>query len=102
MQVAPIFDQLAADHGLEQLLLTAEVAVNRFFGDTGAAGHRVDARAAIAVLEEILRCNVEHLLLFGLRLEPAFVENTHEARHAARAGATGLTTAHSFLAIGID
>ncbi len=104
MQVAPILDELAADHGLEQLLLAAEVAVDRFFGDAGAARHRVDARAAIAVLQEVLGRDVEHLLLFGLRLEPAFVEDAHEARHAARAGTalTGLATADSFLAIGID
>src|SRR5690606_8630312 len=52
-------------HRLEQLLLAAEVAVDRLFRDAGLARHLVDAGALIAVLEEVLRRDVEHLLLLG-------------------------------------
>ncbi len=85
MQAAAVLDELAADDGLEQLLLAAEVAVDRLLRDTRAARHRVDARAAVTVLEKVLRRDVEHLLLLGLRLEAAFVEHAHEARDAAQA-----------------
>ncbi len=64
---APVFDELAADDCFEQLLLAAEVAVDRLLRDARAARHGVDARALVAVLEEVCRRDVEHFLLFRLR-----------------------------------
>jgi len=66
---------LAPDDGFEELLLAAEIAVDRFLRDTGAARHRVDARTAVTVLQEILGCDVEHLLFLGLRLQAAFIDD---------------------------
>src|SRR5262245_16852969 len=102
MQITSVLDELAADDGFEQLLLAAEVAVDRFLRDARAARHRVDARAAIPVLQEVLGGDVEHFLLFGLRLQAAFVEHSHEARNATQARWALLATADRFLAIGID
>src|SRR4026209_1948053 len=104
MQIAPVLDELAAYDGFEKLLLAAEIAVDRFLRDTGAARHRVDARASISVLQKILGCDVEHFLLFGFRLRAAFAGHSHGARHAAQAGGAlpAVASADSFLAVGID